>query len=557
MPRGLLVILIAATLAGGLPGLPPIATQGARSPQYTIRIHAIRTANDDGTEETVITPDQVRQWVQKTNVVLTAASAGIALEFDARSNGPDWGGLVRSTRLNHMGNNDSVATAEANKVAAKYPGKLVFFFRYAAGSGANQNRGNGFASASTDFIALPAFDQTTVTSNIDAGGTITTTEKPAQNIWQMAHDLGHYFGLGHTFPGNNDGLTDTPARAAQYIRDNGGTREALDGDGIADTPAEAGTTYFAKQGWALCSGHDSYTITGTKTNGQAFSYTYSPARNNIMSYFACEPMGFTAGQVRAMRAALTTTRKHLIEQACFADFHGMPASGFQRCFDYWVGRGLWPVTLSTYTADGSTHMAGSFQPGADRPVYVMMTPQDFKQKFEPFREQGFRPNQVSVVGTSHGPRFTAVWAPIDGQFQAWVGMTRDEYQAKWDQLRAAGFVHVDLVVYHDRGLRFGGVWVKRPSADYLTRLSLSSAEYSALFERLYPQGYRTTRFAAYQDGGSRRYAVIMEKLPGQWAHWRDMKADEYQAKYNQFSSQGLRLYHLSVGDRFSAIWHKP
>jgi len=136
-------------------------------------------------------------------------------------------------------------------------------------------------------------------------------------------------------------------------------------------------------------------------------------------------------------------------------------------------------------------------------------------------------------------------------------MTRDQYQAKWDQLRAAGFVHVDLVVYHDGGLRFGGVWVKRPSTDYLTRLSLTGAEYTALFERLFPQGYRPTRFVAYQDGGARRYAVIMEKLPGQWAQWRDMTTDEYQTKYNAFAAQGLRLYHLSVSDRFSAIWHKP
>ncbi|MGH7185087.1 MAG: M43 family zinc metalloprotease, partial [Pseudomonadota bacterium] len=530
---------------------------GAPSPHYTIRIHAIRTANDDGTEETAITPDQVRQWVQKTNAVLGAASAGITLEFDARSSGPDWGGLVKNTTLNHMGNGDATGTAEANKVAAKYPGKLVFFIRYAAGSGATQNRGNGFASASTDFVALPAFDRTSVMSNIDGSGKITATEQSAQNIWQMAHDFGHYLGLGHTFPGDSDGQTDTLAKAAQYIRDNGGAREALDGDGIADTPAEAGASYFAKQGWPLCSGHDSYTVTGTKTNGQVFSYTYSPARNNIMSYFACEPMGFTAGQVRAMRAVLASTRKHLIEQACFADFHGMPASGFQRCFDYWTGRGLWPVTLSTYAADGSTYMAGSFQSGADRPVYAMITRQDFYQKFETFRVRGFRPDQMSVISTSNGPRFTVVWAPIDGAFQSWVGMTRDQYQAKWEQMRAAGLVHVDLVVYHDGGLRFGGVWVKRPSADYLTRLSLSSAEYTALFERLFPQGYRPTRFAAYQDGGVRRYAVIMEKLPGQWAHWRDMTAGEYQGKYNTFAAQGLRLYHLSVGDRFSAIWHKP
>jgi hypothetical protein len=552
----LLSIALAAALAGAPSGAIPAPVLAAASPHYAVRVHAIRTANDDGTEETVITPQQVLQWVNKTNAVLRAASAGITLEFDSRGDGPDWGAVLRNTRINHVSNGDATGTALANKIAARYPGKLVFFFRYAAGSGATQNRGNGFANAGADFIALPAFDQTSVMSNVDGAGKVTATEQSAQNIWQMAHDLGHYLGLGHTFPGNSDGATDTPARAAQYIRDNGGTRGALDGDGIADTPAEAGTAYFAKQGWALCTGHDSYTVSGRKTSGEAFSYTYSPARNNIMSYFACEPMGFTAGQVRAMRAALAVSRKHLIERPCHADFHGLETRGFQRCFDYWAGRGLWPVTLSAY-GGGTPRIAGSFQAGPDRPAYVMMTGPDFQQKFETFRTRGFRPHQVSAIGTPQGPRFTAVWAPIDGQFESWVGMTRAQYQAKWEQMRAAGFVHVDMSVYHDGGVRFGGVWVKRTSADYLTRLSLSKAEYETLFDQQFPQGYRPTRFAAYSDGGARRYAVIMEKLPGRWAHWYDMTADQYQAKYNEFAAQGLRLYHLSAGDRFSAIWQGP
>ena len=46
---------------------------------------------------------------------------------------------------------------------------------------------------------------------------------------------------------------------------------------------------------------------------------------------------------------------------CNADFHDLPASSFQACFNYQAQRGRYPVTLSAYASGGSTLMAGSFR----------------------------------------------------------------------------------------------------------------------------------------------------------------------------------------------------
>jgi hypothetical protein len=279
-------------------------------PIYNLRVHAIKLSNDDGSEPTPITPQQVKQWVDKANHIFYISGAGINLQFDPNPGGPDWKTL-KNSRLNHISSGDQSAWADANKLAEAHPGKILFLFRYSAGTGANANKGNGFAfppqsGMVTNFIALPGFLNTGVSTGNSLGPFV-------QNIWQLAHDTGHYLGLAHTFPGWADDLTDTPAKASEYIKNNGGTAAALDGDKIADTPPEAGTSFYAKQGWNYCAGHESYTINGKLGSGANFSYTFTPDRHNVMSYFACETMKFTKGQVARMRQTLQLpVRKHLI-----------------------------------------------------------------------------------------------------------------------------------------------------------------------------------------------------------------------------------------------------
>ena len=280
------------------------------SPIYTLRVHAIKLSNDDGSEPTPISPANVKEWVDKANKIFYISGAGIQLQFDPNPNGPDWTTL-KNTKLNHISSADQSDWGQANKVAAAHPGKIVFLFRYSGGTGANANPGNGFAFTPqsgmvTNFVALPGFNNTKVSTGSASGPFV-------QNIWQMAHETGHYLGLAHTFPDWNDSPTDTPAKAAEYIKKNGGTAAALDGDGILDTPPEAGTAFYKNNGWNYCTGHDSYVINGTKTDGKPFSYTFTPDRKNVMSYFACETMKFTKGQVARMRETLQLpVRKHLI-----------------------------------------------------------------------------------------------------------------------------------------------------------------------------------------------------------------------------------------------------
>src|SRR5262249_19802122 len=80
----------------------------------------------------------------------------------------------------------------------------------------------------------------------------------------FAHEVGHYLGLYHTFPGWSDLFGpvysgQTPANAAaadqtviNYIMANGGTVDALDGDRMSDTAPDPSPILFRAHAQDIC-----------------------------------------------------------------------------------------------------------------------------------------------------------------------------------------------------------------------------------------------------------------------------------------------------------------
>jgi len=71
-----------------------------------------------------------------------------------------------------------------------------------------------------DFVAMPGFTKTWIAVDDFQGPSV-------QNRLLFAHELGHYLGLGHTFPGWSDTETDTDAEAAARIAKAGGKASPL------------------------------------------------------------------------------------------------------------------------------------------------------------------------------------------------------------------------------------------------------------------------------------------------------------------------------------------
>ncbi len=539
------------------------ARRSARVVKRVLRIHAIPLSDDDGGRAFNFTAADLADLVARANQRFQNTS--IEIKFDPKH---DWRPR-RSTALNNLQNSGANWFALGNALAAKIPGKIVLFFRHGPGAGPT---GNGHAYPPN--IGLPVPPSVGLpTANVNYVALPNTKNLINQGDGNFfCHELGHYLGLYHTFPGwgsaevygSNAGSLTGPqaiARVVRYVRNNGGTVAAMNGDLLSDTANDCSTVVYSAQGLAHGpSGPATINLKGT-LDGLPYNLTFSPPRNNVMSYFGWgSAQRFTAQQIQRMHLTLAHPhRRILIEPPCSPDFHGLDASKFQLCFDYWVHRGLWPHTLSANGVGAKTIMAGSFQPGPDRPVRHLVTGAAYQQAFNQFRAAGFRPARVSATTTSSGVRYTAIWTPIDGQFDARHGLTLAQFDTLWHDLRKKGFLHVDLNVYATgSGVRVASVWLKKPFTDYACYYGMTSAVYNQRFKDFWQKGLRVTCFSAYKVGSAYRFAAIWEKVPGAWGHWYGMDAAGYQKKYNEMAKSGHRLHQVqSYGKWYSGIWTKP
>lgn len=196
-----------------MPSLTPTATIVSEFPVITVPIQAILIVDDDGGRRTDITAAQVAAWVSKANEIY--AWSGIQFIFSEQ----DFV-TVKSTLLNNIAGVEDQnwvdEVAFGNQVAARYPDKLVVFFRWGPGEGST---GGGFSADTYNFVAMPGFG---------------TSVCGYQNIGMLAHEIGHYLGLSHTFPR----VFHSVAEAELALKNNGNDPAIFDADGFSDTPPD-------------------------------------------------------------------------------------------------------------------------------------------------------------------------------------------------------------------------------------------------------------------------------------------------------------------------------
>jgi len=181
---------------------------GQKPADLQVVVQPVWIADDNGDRPTEITPEQVEKWVKYADE--SYRPSGIRLSYDAKSGIPE----RRSTALNNItgtADADWIKTKrQGNALAAEFHGKLTVLFRHGPG---RDPTGGGFGDIDYDFVAMPGFEAT------------------GRNIGLLAHEMGHYLGLVHTFPAEFP----TVARAEAFLTEHHGDPACFDGDGLSDT----------------------------------------------------------------------------------------------------------------------------------------------------------------------------------------------------------------------------------------------------------------------------------------------------------------------------------
>jgi hypothetical protein len=237
-------------------------------PLLTTHLQAIQVMDDDGGRSTPVTPDQIKQWVEKANEIWAGASIRFLYDPDSDFT------TLRNTLINSMmgieNKNWNEEKTEGDKVAARYPGKLVLFFRYGSGP---RPIGGSFSWYDYNFVAMSGFSISVVCGY--------------QNIGSLAHELGHYLGLGHLFPQVFHSIPE----AAAYMRGHGNGPSAFDNDRLGDTLPDP----YIDTPEIQCTQVPSITLN---------SFEFPLPRTNIMSYYEVRT-GLSPQQIELARWVLT------------------------------------------------------------------------------------------------------------------------------------------------------------------------------------------------------------------------------------------------------------
>jgi Polyglycine hydrolase-like, structural repeat len=540
-----------------------------------IRLHAIVTGYTEA-ETNTPTPQEIADRVKALNEVYE--DAHIVFDFDPgsdveRSTDPlladdaplDSNGQLILPLPQEPQEVNNPCAKKQQEYAASYQGQLVVYFRTwrkvyedAGFSVAN------FSAAKWTFVRL---------------------DKGAPGV-SMAHEIGHYLDIGHTFSSQRPETIEQAAdMIKQYVEEGHPRAEGLnvfDGDAprVLDTPPDMSEVLFEKTTGAKCGSRGSVCVPVTFTDGQVVYYSWIPDRANIMSYYGCPNMLYhlSSDQITIVRDTIVNgCRSHLQAATELFDALWEPGSGsqsrvfgwslndFANQFNAEIAAGRHAVHVDAYRLlDGQIRYNGVWEPGNTGQTRALCwAPDHFAKRFDTELAEGKRLVHMQAYDVGGGQiRYDGVWE--DGNTgQTWaLCWALDHFAKRLDAELAAGKHLLHMQAYDVGGgqIRYDGVWENGNTAQ--TRaLCWALDHFAKRFDTELAAGKHLVHMQAYDIGGGQiRYDGVWEN--GNIGQTRALcwAFNHFVERFDAEVAGGKHLVHMQAYDigggdiRYDGVW---
>ncbi len=249
----------------------------------------------------------------------------------------------------------------------------------------------------------------------------------------------------------------------------------------------------------------------------------------------------------------------------WASFRGMNQSTYQKRLSEMRRKGMRAVDVEVMGGNTRTY-AAVFRHNKDRRLWELktgLTSDQYNAKWTEMKNKGFRP----VDQESHllrGKRYYgALWIKNSENYK-WVSfrnINSSDYGKRFQEYKNKGYMPVDVDAYKvGNEIRYSVIWVenkqRKPWAQYR---NLSASQFSARFQEMSKKGYRLLDTESYQNGRSQLYAAIWIKESIKWKANRDMTAIQFGNRWGAYKDEGYRLEDIEIystprGTRYAGVW---
>lgn len=247
----------------------------------------------------------------------------------------------------------------------------------------------------------------------------------------------------------------------------------------------------------------------------------------------------------------------------------LSSAQYQAKFDELFQQGFRLVDVSCYLIGDQVRYAAIWEQRGG-PAWAArhdMTKSSFQAIFDDLVQQGYRLTRVSGCGGNDGGRYAALFEQSPGPaWEARIEMTRAEFQQRFNDFTSKGFRLIDINGYGvGQEARFAGIWEQRAGSPWQAYLDMTQEEFQARFDDLSKQGYRLKRMSGYWVGDRNWFAGIWEQGDGPaWIARLGMPVTLFQSTFNDLVAKNFRMTHMlgypvvvSLGKMQSGLDLKP